>query len=67
MEVPVFVYSLAFWTGVSYILSGVLALLVFFKKLNEKWALSAAAVLAVILAFLQFLGVVPELLLRGLL
>ena len=67
MEIPVFVYALAFWQGVSYVLAGLLALLVYFKKLDPKYGLSAGAVLAVILAVLNFLGIVPELLLRGLL
>ena len=66
MELPPFVYALAFWNGVSYVVAGILALLAYFGKVSSKWALSAGAILAAILAVLSFLGIHPELLARGL-
>lgn len=66
MELPPFVYALAFWEALSWVGAGVLALLVYFRKVDSRWALSAGAILSVILAVLKFLGVVPELMLRGL-
>jgi len=65
-ELPPFVYALTFWQGLSYLVAGVLAILAYFKKIEQKWALTAGVVLAAILAVLNFLGVVPELMIRGL-
>jgi hypothetical protein len=67
MNLPPFVKSIKFWEGVSYLLAGILALLVFFGSIPSQYALEAAAVLAAIKAVLKFFGVTPELRARGLL
>ena len=67
MNLPPFVYSLRFWEGFSWLLAGVIALLVYFGVLDAKYLYDAGAILAWILAVLRFVGVVPELRARGLL
>lgn len=61
MNLPPFVKSLAFWTAVSWVASGVLALLVYFGVVATSWALPAAAILSWILAMLNMFGIQPEL------
>lgn len=58
MNLPPFVYSLAFWKAVSLIVATLVAYLTPYK-------LEAAMVEAVVLAVLQLLGVTPELRARG--
>lgn len=67
MNVPPFVKSLAFWKAVSYILAGVVALLVYFGVLPDAYLYGDAVILTAILAVLNFLGIVPELRVKGLL
>ena len=62
---PVFLYALAFWEALSLTVAGILAFLVYFRKLDPKYGLPAGAVLAIVLAVLKFLGIVPELMARG--
>lgn len=57
--------SLAFWKAISYVATGVIALLVYFGVLPEVYLYGNAAILAAILAVLNFLGVHPELVSRG--
>lgn len=58
-------YSLAFWKGVSYILAGAIALLVYFGYLPDAYLYGEAVILAAILAVLNFIGVHPELVSKG--
>lgn len=67
MNLPPYVYSLAFWKAVSYVLAGVVALLVYFGVLPSQYLYDAGAILLGILAILNFLGIVPELRAKGLL
>ena len=67
MNLPPFVYALSFWNAISFLIAGVLGLLAYFGKIKQSLALSAAAVLAILLSILHFFGIVPELMLRGLL
>lgn len=62
---PPFVYSLQFWTGVSWLAAGVVALLVYFGVLPDKYLFDAGAILTILLAVLNFIGVIPELRARG--
>jgi len=55
------VRSLAFWKAISYILAGVVALLVYFGVLPDAYLYGNAVILMAILAILSFLGVTPEL------
>lgn len=64
-QLPNFVYALAFWKGISFLLAGVVALLVYFGVLPEVYLYGDAAILSAIVAVLNFLGVHPELKLRG--
>ena len=57
---PPFVYSLAFWQALSYILAAVVAFFV------PEYALEAGVLLALFLAVLKLFGIVPELRARGL-
>lgn len=66
MQLPPFVYSLAFWKAASYALAGVVALLVYFGVLPDVYLYGDAAILAAILAVLNFLQVNPELREKGL-
>ena len=61
------IYSLAFWKAVSYVLAGVVALLVYFGKLPETWLYSDAVILMAIQAVLNFFNIYPELRAKGLL
>lgn len=65
MTLPPFVYSLAFWKGISVLAEGVLVLLVYFGILPDTYLYGSAAILAVILSVLYFIGVVPELRAKG--
>lgn len=67
MNLPPYVKSLAFWKAISYLLAGVVALLVYFGVLPDTYLYGDAAILTAILAVLNFLGVVPELKARRLL
>lgn len=66
MNLPPFVYSKAFWTGLSYLGAGLLALLVYFGVIGPEWALSAGALLALFLTVLSWFGITPELRLKAL-
>lgn len=61
MNLPPFVKSLAFWTAVSWLVAGVLGLLVYFGTVPETWLFPAGVILTWILAILKLLGVTPEL------
>lgn len=60
-NLPPFVYSLRFWEGVSWLLAGIVVLLVYFGVLPESYLYTAPVILSAILAVLKFLGVNPEL------
>lgn len=60
-NLPPFVKSLAFWTAVSWLAAGVLALLAYFGVVAESWAVPAAAILSWVLALLNMFGIKPEL------
>lgn len=61
MNLPTYAYSLQFWKGLSFVAEGVLVLLVYFGVLPDSYLYGSAAILAAVLAFLNFLGVHPEL------
>lgn len=65
MNLPPYVYSLAFWKAISYVLAGIVALLVYFGVLPSQYLYDAGAILLAILALLNFLGVHPELRAKG--
>lgn len=56
---PPFVYSLAFWQAVAYVVAALVAYFTPYK-------LEAGIVLALVLAVLKLFGVVPELRAKGL-
>lgn len=58
---PPFVYSLAFWSAVSWIIAGALGLLVYFGVLPPAYNYGAAAILVAIQAVLKVIQIVPEL------
>lgn len=60
MSLPDFVFAKAFWQMVSFILAGVLGLLVFFGVLDPKYALSAGSVLSLLLAVLKWFDIEPQ-------
>jgi hypothetical protein len=66
MTLPPFVYSKAFWTALSFALAGILGLLAYFQVIPPEWALGGSAILAGLLAFLNLLGINPELRAKGL-
>lgn len=59
MNIPPFVYSIAFWQAVALVVSAVVAYFTPYK-------LEAAVLLAVILAVLKLFDIVPELRAKGL-
>jgi hypothetical protein len=59
VNLPPFVYSLAFWKAVSYVVAALVAYFTDYK-------LEAAVLLAAVLALLNMIGVVPELRAKGL-
>jgi hypothetical protein len=59
VNLPPFVYSLAFWKAVSYVVAALVAYFTDYK-------LEAAVLLAAVLALLNMVGVVPELRAKGL-
>lgn len=61
MNLPPFVKSLAFWKAISYLIAGVIALLVYYGVIPDAYLYGDAAILAALLALLNFLGVYPEL------
>ena len=65
MNLPPFVYSLAFWSFVSWIIAGVLGLLVYFGVLPPAYNYGAAAILVAIQAVLKILQITPELRAKG--
>lgn len=64
---PPYVYSMSFWKAVSFLLAGVVGLLVYFGVLPEAWLYGDAVILMAILAVLNFFGIYPELRAKGLL
>lgn len=66
MNLPPYVYSLAFWKAISYTIAGVLLVLYYFNVIPETWVYDAGAILAGVLAVLNFFGVYPELRAKGL-
>lgn len=66
-NLPVFLKSIAFLKGVSLIVAGVAALLVYFKVIPPNYGFDAGIVLGVFYAILNFFNVKPELRARGLL
>ncbi len=65
MTLPDFFKQIKFWEAVSLALSGLLALLAFFGKLDPAWAVSSAVVFAWISALLKMFGVELEFRLRA--
>lgn len=66
MKLPNYVYALAFWKAVSYLLAGVVALLVYFGILPDAYLYGDAVILTAILSVLNFLEVHSELREKGL-
>jgi hypothetical protein len=66
MNLPPFVFALAFWEGMSLVIAGVAALLVFFGVIPADYALGAGGFLGIILSILRFFKVNPELRAKGL-
>lgn len=66
MNLSPFVYSLAFWSAVSWVLAGVLGLLVYFGVLPPVYNYGAAAILVAIQMILKVIQIVPELRAKGL-
>lgn len=60
MNLPPFVYVLKFWEALSYVIAGVLALLVVFDILPAQYAVGAAAILSAILAVLKWFDIEPK-------
>lgn len=58
MTLPPFVYSLAFWQALAYVVAALVAWYTPYK-------LEAAVVLAVVLAVLKLFNIVPELRAKG--
>lgn len=61
MKYPPFVYSLSFWSAISWALAGVAGLLVYFSVLPAEYGYAAPVLLAAIQAVLKFVGITPEL------
>jgi hypothetical protein len=61
MNLPPFVKSLAFWTAASWVVAGVLALLVYFGVVPATWGIPATVILTWVLALLNMFGITPEL------
>jgi hypothetical protein len=59
--VPPFFYVKAFWESLSFVLAGLLGLLVVFEVLEPQYAVGAGALLTWFLAFLKFFNIEPEL------
>lgn len=66
MTVP-FWKSLKFWEAISWLVAGIVGLLVYFNVLPDAYAYGAPVILAAILAVLNFFQVYPELRDKGLL
>jgi hypothetical protein len=66
MKLPSYVYAKAFWEAVSYVVAGVLALLVYFGVLPTDYLYSVGAVLTGLLGVLRFFRITPELKAKGL-
>lgn len=66
MNLPAQFKSLAFWKGASFLVAGVLALLVVFGVLPAQYAIDAGTILAFALSILHFFDINPELRARGL-
>lgn len=67
MNLPPFVYSLAFWKAFSYAVGGLLAALAALGKIPPEWALTGAAILSAVLTVLSWVGIEPELRAKALL
>jgi len=59
MKLPPFVYSLAFWQALAYVVAALVAYFTNYK-------LEAGVLLALVLAFLKALNITPELRAKGL-
>ncbi len=59
MNLPPFIYSLAFWQSLAYVVAALVAWFTPYK-------LEAGTLLLVVLAVLKMLGIVPELRAKGL-
>ena len=66
MKYPPFFYSNQFWSAFSWVVAGVLGLLVYFNVLPPVYNYGAAAILVAIQAVLKVIQIVPELRLKGL-
>ena len=65
MNLPPFVYALAFWEALSYAVAGILLVLYYFDVVPATWVYSAGALLTAALAILKFFGIIPELRAKG--
>jgi hypothetical protein len=61
MNLPDFVKTKKFWEAVSLAVSGLLALLVFFGKVDASWAVPAAVIFGWVSALLKMFGIELEL------
>lgn len=60
-SLPPFVYTKAFWEGLSISVAGLLALLAFFGVVDASWAVPSAAILSWVYGLLRMFGIEPEL------
>jgi hypothetical protein len=66
MNLPDFLKTKAFWEAVSLIVSGLLALLVFFGKVDAGWAIPSAVILTWVTALLRMFRIELELQVKAL-
>lgn len=59
MNLPPFVFSRAFWQGVSFVVAGILAILAMVGLIPVEWMFTADAVLAFFLGILHLVGIDP--------
>ena len=61
MNLPPFFFAKAFWEALSLLIAGILGLLAFFGIIPADYALPVGSVLGIILAYLRFFKIEPEL------
>jgi hypothetical protein len=66
MNLPDFLKTKKFWEAVSLAVSGLLALLAFFGKVDASWAVPSAVIFAWVSALLKMFGVELELRVKAL-
>ncbi len=66
MNLPDFAKTKAFWEAVSLAVAGLLALLVFFGKVDASWAVPSAVIFAWVTALLRMFGIELEIRVKAL-